>query len=126
MSLLAALFLAQAANLPTIPYTPRDRGTPFENAGAFMRLCEPAARGTGPGEIFGMCFGYLQGLIDRDKLLPPHLFCIPSVSHQNLMKVVIEYLHRHPETHTFQTDGPVMTALREQFPDTANRRACAS
>jgi hypothetical protein len=65
----------------------------------------------------GMCLGIILGLADAVRLQKPRRFCVPDgVTQGQMVRVVVNYIDRHPETMHLRFSALAFHALKEAWP----------
>lgn len=98
--------------------TPAIADHPFITAGEFLKTCEKYQDPKMKGELFGLCFGYILGLQDRDIVAGnERTFCMsPSANRKIVMDVVLNYIRANPRLQSKPTVGVLSLALRTTYP----------
>jgi hypothetical protein len=69
------------------------------------------------GFLEGKCVGTIQGLTGMARLQKPSPFCVPdSVTNEQEVRVVVNYIDRHPEKMHLYFSYLAYDALREAWP----------
>lgn len=91
---------------------------PFFRSEEFLHRCSSYEDPKSSGEVFGLCFGYLVGIRDRDiAAQKDRAFCIPqTVTNKRLMDTVLDYFRANPARHHMPTVVGATQALAEAFP----------
>jgi hypothetical protein len=65
----------------------------------------------------GQCLGIIRGLADSFYLPPPSPFCVPhGATNEQMVRVVVSYIDRHPEKMHLNFTNLAYNALREAWP----------
>lgn len=101
--------------IPTPAPSPQD---PLATGQVYLDRCERAVRGEGPGEVFGICIGFVEGAIARDSGgESPHLFCIPRGSSRGaLMDGIFTQLQSDDSLLGMTGPSAVLIAMHRAFP----------
>lgn len=114
---IAPVHVAKAQQTVLIPVPAPSEDDPLTSGRAFLVKCGRAINGEGPPEIWGICFGFLDGVIARDGGLAPHLICIPRG--ENRAEIMGATLRRLAADHSLQAmagRSAVLLALAKAFP----------
>ncbi|MGB7655220.1 MAG: Rap1a/Tai family immunity protein [Novosphingobium sp.] len=92
---------------------------PMDSGNTFLQHCRDANSGK-PGVSsldFGLCYGYLAGIVDGDSLGEhPHV-CRPNgVTNGQAMDVVLKFLEDNPADRHYSAGPLVLLALMKAFP----------
>ena len=100
--------------------TPAFADHPFITAREFLRTCEDYQDPKMKGERFGLCFGYLAGLQDRDIVAGnDRTFCTSELAtRKDAMEIVLNYIRANPQLQDKPTVGVLSLALRAAYPCT--------
>lgn len=84
----------------------------------YLRMCEVIDGPEGNSLRFGICYGYIDGFLERDRTVDVgHAICLPSnVDNKQLMDVALSYLRAHPELRHQVLGGLMFGAFYAAFP----------
>lgn len=92
---------------------------PTDSGNSFYGRCSSAKSASGEYVDFGVCIGFIQGIITRDAYLPApwRLICVPEgATYGQNLDVVLKYLGNNPERRQNSAGYLVTSALNNAFP----------
>ncbi|MBS0483345.1 MAG: hypothetical protein JSR96_14605 [Proteobacteria bacterium] len=91
--------------------------SPLASGNTFLAECEKSKVHTKDNLIFGVCTGYLRGIVDRDLVSEERQICMPkSVTNGQLLDVALEFLRHNPERRQLSAGLLTSFALSQNFP----------
>ena len=88
-----------------------------DNGNEFYSECRPAFTESGKPMEFGICLGFLQGVLAREQFLSATKICVPSgATNGQLMDVVLAYMRDNPKTRHLPPMLLILISLGEAYP----------
>lgn len=116
-----ALFL-----VTSLPVAAAEKESPFDTGNTFNAQCRAAKEKDGNGIDFGLCYGFVRGIIERDSMLLPPLrsMCIPAgVTWGQEIDIILSYLDKNPESRHLPASFLSIMGLRLAFPCASAKQA---
>lgn len=94
----------------------------WKSGNDLLKYCEEAEKRTGSGIDFGVCHGYIQGVIDGSAISvlsggTDKAIKVPAgVNSKQLVDIVVTYLRANPEVRHYVASDLVYIALKRAFP----------
>lgn len=89
-----------------------------DDAETFFQRCNMQALQNAPGEVWGICNGFVDGIVARERVaLREKAFCVDERHSRLDAYVTLEsYLRQHPEDRKLSTAFVALKAFRAAFP----------